>query len=405
VRELYVLHGEGRSVRNIARTLGISRNTVRKYLRSAGLPEPRARPKRPSKLAEHGAYIRARLAEGVDNCVLLLRELRGRGYTGGYTILKEYVKPLRHRRQSEATMRFETAPGEQAQVDWGEFRYQTPGGGTGKLWAFVMVLSWSRAMYVEYVARADVATFIRCHLNAFERLGIPRRCLYDNCKVVVLDRDEAGQPVWNLRFLDFALRLGFEIKLCAPYRARTKGRVESGVKYLKRNFWPGVRFTDQADLNRQATSWVESVANVRCHGTTRQRPLDLLAEERAHLTPFPGWDKVAPLLWEERKVGRDGYLQWERAHYGVHWSWKGKKVQVRPCGNLVELWAEGRRLAVHPRAAAPGQKFTLPGQWEGLPMGGGCRRRQPLALQVPEPEVERRSLAVYDALAGVVDDG
>lgn len=385
-------------MRSIARTLGISRNTVRKYLRSPGLPQASPRPRRASKLDPYEVYLRQRVADGVSNCSLLLRELGERGYTGGYSILKEFVKPFRRRQQVKATMRFETEPGEQAQVDWGRFRYLTPDGQSRRAWAFVMVLSWSRAMYVEFVPRADAATFIRCHLKAFERLGIPRKCLYDNAKVVVLHRDEAGEPVWNQRFLDFALRLGFEIQLCRPYRAETKGRVESGIKYLRRNFWPGARFFDQADLNRQAMQWLDTVANVRCHGTTRERPVDRLAQERRQLAPFPGWDKVAAFLWEERKVGRDGYVKWDRGYYGVPWTWAGKSVQVRPHEARVELWAEDSPIAVHPQVTKPGQKLTLPGQWEGLPMGDGSPRREAVAVQLERIEVERRSLAAYEAL-------
>ncbi len=171
--------------------------------------------------------------------MVLLREVRARGYSGGYTILKEYVQPRRRRRQPRATVRFETGPGEQAQVDWGRLSYITEDGRKRRVWAFVMVLSWSRALYVEFVRRADVATFMRFHVNAFEYFGsVPRRCLYDNAKVVVLGRDDAGRPEWNSRMLDFALRVGFEMRLCRPYRAQTKGKIESGVKYVRRNLWP-----------------------------------------------------------------------------------------------------------------------------------------------------------------------
>ncbi len=176
-------------------------------------------------------YIDRRMAEGLENCRVLQRELRGLEYEGSYTILAEYVRPRRRRRQPQATVRFETEPGEQAQVDWGSFSYLDEKGRKRQMWAFVMVLGWSRAIYVEFVRRADTASFIQCHVNAFEYFGgVPRRCLYDNAKVVTLGRDEEGRTQWNRRMLDFALRLGFDLKLCQPYRAQTKGKVESGVK-------------------------------------------------------------------------------------------------------------------------------------------------------------------------------
>ncbi len=175
---------------------------------------------------------------------------------------------------------------------------------TARLWVFVMGWSWSRALYVECVPRADVATFIRCHLPAFAAFGgVARRCLYDNAKVGVLDRPAEGEPVWNQRFVDFALRLGLTIQLCHPYRVQTQGRVESGVKYVKRNFWPSARFTDLADLNRQAQAWVASEAPGRIHGTTHERPCDRLAQERAQLQAWPPVERrVVFLRGDDRKA-------------------------------------------------------------------------------------------------------
>jgi transposase len=392
-------------VRRIARVLRISRNSVRRYLRSPGVPQPKARAPRGSKVDPYAAYVRERVAGGLDNCVVLLRELRARGYTGSYTVLKDFVQPLRQRRPAAAvaTMRYETAPGEQAQVDFGHCTYQVAPDEARGIWVFVVVLSWSRAMYVEFVRRADVATFLRCHVRAFTALGgVPQRCLYDNPKIVVLDRDEAGRPVWNPRFLDFALRVGFDAQLCHPYRPQTKGKVESGVGYVKGNFWPTARFVDDADLNRQAQTWVDTVANVRVHGTTRERPIDRLARERPHLRALPEAPRLRPFLREERKVGRDGYVRWDGAWYGVLWTWAGKAVQLEATDTTVEVWAGEQRLAVHPRATKAGQRFTVPGQWAGLPAGaaeGRRARREPLAVQLPTVVVEARPLAVYAAAA------
>ena len=131
--------------------MGVSRNTVRKYLRASEIPKAKPRARRGSKLNPYKEYLEERLSHGVDNCMVLLREIRERGYTGGYTILKDYVQPLRRKRTSLATMRYETAPGEQAQVDFGRYTYLTPQGEERRVWVFVMVLSWSRALYVEFV--------------------------------------------------------------------------------------------------------------------------------------------------------------------------------------------------------------------------------------------------------------
>ena len=250
VKEIYEMKGAGHSIREIARELEVSRNTVRRYLQSPEAMRSKARPPRGSKLDSYTEYIDGRMAEGLENCVVLHRELTGLGYDGGYSILKGYVSPRRRCRQPEATMRFETAPGEQAQVDWGSLSYIGADGKQRRVWVFVMTMGWSRACYVELVRKADTAAFIQCHVNAFEYLGgVPRRCLYDNAKVITLGRDEEKRPIWNQRMLDFARRVGFESRLCQPYRAQTKGKVENGVKYVRRNMWPSIRFTTASSGN------------------------------------------------------------------------------------------------------------------------------------------------------------
>ena len=294
--------------------------------------------------------------------------------------------------------RFETAPGAQAQVDWGNPGYVGADGKKHRIWVFVLTMGWSRACYVELVRKADTAAFIQCHVNAFEYLGgVPRRCLYDNAKVATLGKDEDGQVEWNLRMLDFARRLGFDIRLRQPYRAQTKGKVESGVKYVRRNMWPSMRFTGDAGLNRQALVWCDGVANARVHGTTCRVPWEMLSEERSPLGKPPGRAALAPYLREDRTVSRDGFVSWEGSRYGVHWKWLGAVVQVGQRQGTVEVWAGDQRIAVH--AQRPGQRFILPGQWSGLPRGDGRPRREAVAVQVPAGEVERRSLNVYELAA------
>jgi transposase len=401
VNQIHELHGQQLSIRAIGRRLGLARNTVRKYLREPGVPRMTPRPGRPSKLEPYRRHLDARLAQGITNAAILLRELRAQGYGGGRTILKDYLRPRRPPRTAPATMRFETAPGEQAQVDWGHFAYTTPAGERRWLWAFVMVLAWSRALYVEFVRRADVATFIRCHIHAFTAFGgVVQRCLYDNAKVVVLGRDAGGEPRWNPLFLDFALRVGFALKVCAPYRAQTKGRVESGVKYVRGNFWPTAAFTDDADLNAQARTWIDGVAHERVHGTTRERPADRLRREQPTLRALPAAERLAPFLREARKVARDGFVSWEGAWYGVPWQWAGQLVHVAPAATTVHLFAGTEELVVHPRATQPGQRLIAPGQWTGLPRGVARSRPEPLAVQCPTIDVEQRALTVYDAVAG-----
>ena len=187
-----------------------------------------------------------------------------------------------------------------------------------------MTLGWSRACYVELVRRADTAAFIQCHVNAFEYLGgVPRRCLYDNAKVITLGRDEEKRPVWNERMLDFSLRVGFELRLCRPYRAQTKGKVESGVKYVR------AQHVAEHTLHRRRRPQPPGTGVVRRGGQpadSRDDPPGPWRDAgRGTATPgkMPGRNALAPYLREDRKVARDGFISWEGSRYGVHWKWAG----------------------------------------------------------------------------------
>ena len=177
------------------------------------------------------------------------------------------------------------------------------------------------------------------------------------------------------------------------------------MKYIRRNMWPSMRFTDDAGLNRQALEWCDTAANARVHGATYRVPWEMLAGERLHLGKLPDRATLAPYLREDRTVPRDGFVSWEGSRYGVHWKWVGAVVQVGQRQGTVEIWAGDERIAVHPRAQKQGQRFILPGQWPGLPRGDGRPRQEAVAVQVPAGEVERRSLDVYElaAVGGVGD--
>ncbi|ABF43972.1 Integrase, catalytic region (plasmid) [Deinococcus geothermalis DSM 11300] len=333
VRRIIELKAAGHTVSGIARQLDLSRNTVKKYLREPALPQPKPRPKKGSKLDPYVPYLKGRIEQGVLSAVVLFREVQERGYQGQYTVVKDFVRPFRRTQVSAArvTTRFETAPGEQAQVDFGRYSYLNLEGQTRSIWAFVMVLGWSRALYVEFIRKADTASFIRCHLNAFAYFGgMTQSILYDNTKQVVLERDETGQPVWNPQFLDFSLRLGFSIRLCRPYRPRTKGKVESGVGYVEKNFWLGAKFVDDADLNRQARHWLDHVANVRTHGTTRQKPLERLALERPTLKPLPSLESLRCSCGNRARSGGTGSCRMAGTSTGSPGGTPGRPSRCRP---------------------------------------------------------------------------
>lgn len=406
VRTIIELHAAGHSIRSIAKQTGLARNSIRKYLRAKGLPEKKPGKVRFGKVEPYRDYLQARLADGVDNAVVLLRELKAQGYTGGYTVLKDYLHPKRSQKgnNERPTMRFETLPGQQAQVDFGQYAYLDADGERKTVWAFVMVLGYSRALYVEFMLKADTPAFVRAHVHAFEAFGgVPHECLYDNTKLVVLSRDDAGQPVWNAHFLDFALQTGFTARLCQPYRPRTKGKVESGVKYVEGNFWTGRRFSDLADLNTAAQRWLVDVANVRVHGTTRERPLDRLVVERPHLRAVPPRDRLRPYLMQSRRVGWDAFVAVGGVYYGVPATYCGQRVDVDVTFGEVKISQHGQVLVSHPRSFRSGARVYLPGQWAALDLPASTASGPPrhLAFQqaLPDVQVEHRPLSLYAELA------
>ena len=290
--DIVSLHRQGLSIRAISARLGLSRNTVRAALRRQGPPSRQAR-LLPSKLDPYKDYLLARLAEFPElSAVALCEEIRALGYQGGLSILKEFTFPYRQRRR-EPVVRFETPPGQQAQADWSGLGRHLLGDACRSPQLFVMVLGFSRALYAEAVWRADLESFLACHARAFAYFGgVPAEVLYDNAKVVVLERLADG-PRYNPGLLDFAGVYGFAPRLCRPYRARTKGKVERSIGYVKDRFFVGRVFSDLEDLNCQLLGWLDAVANRREHATTKERPCDRLAQEALAPLPATGWAAAA----------------------------------------------------------------------------------------------------------------
>lgn len=294
--QIKILFKQGKSIREISRLLKISRNTVRRALKQEGCPSYKMRPKLISKLAKYHSYLQTRLKTAIPNRVpgtVLLREIRELGYEGEISILREYLAKIRPEQREEPLIRFETPPGEQLQVDWIVFRR-----GSNTLSAFVATLGYSRASYVEFVDNERLTNLITCHEHAFEYFGgVPKEILYDNMKTIVVARNAYGAGLHRFQsgFLDFAGHHGFTPRLCRPYRAKTKGKVERFNGYLRYSFYEplvsklklsGITI-DVALGNYEVKRWLRDVANQRIHKTTNQRPTDLLREEQKHLQPLP----------------------------------------------------------------------------------------------------------------------
>ncbi len=277
----------------LADSLGLNIKTVRHWM---GRPyAPRAAIVRPSKLDPFKGRIVGWLDAHPLTAQQVFLRLCDAGYKGGISIVKDYVHTIRPRRR-EAFLKLAFAPGEVAQVDWGEYGTIAVGNTRRRLSFFVMVLAWSRQLYVEFTLSQTMEQFLGAHINAFNALGVPRKVMVDNLRCAVI-RHVRGEPVqFNPRYLDFARHYGFEPAACAPAKGNEKGRVERGVGYVKVSFLNGLDLPEFAALNPAAQVWLEGVANVRLHRETQRRPVDLWNEERSHLQP------VNPRLFDVGRV-------------------------------------------------------------------------------------------------------
>lgn len=279
----------------IARELNISRRVIYHWIATGQLdrdlsapPPPRQPAPRPGKLDPYKPLIVERLTTyPALSAVRLLGECQAAGYAGGYSQLKAYVHSVRPRPQPEPVIRFETAPGEQAQFDFAEVRLPW-----GKRFALLVVLGYSRYLALEFVPRQTALTVMLGLERAFQAFGgVPREILFDQMKAVIVEdhRPGGGRLLENPEFLRFAAHWGFRIRACRPYRAQTKGKVERPIRYVRDNFLYGRTFLGDADLADQSAHWVAETANRRIHGTTHEVPeTRFLRDEQPVLLPLAG---------------------------------------------------------------------------------------------------------------------
>jgi transposase len=403
VNDIIELKRQGLPISQISQLTGYSRPTIRKYLDNPAAPRYGPRPLKGSKVEPFKPYLEERLSAGVWNAVVLLAEIKSRGYSGEYTALKDYLRPLRKQARTVAVRRFETPPGHQAQLDWGELGHLETAGSRKTLYGFVFTLGHSRALFADVATDTRIATLLRLHEAAFAELGgIPREILYDRMKTVVLGTDERGETKWNPLFLDFAQHWGFTPRACRAYRPQTKGKVESGVGYLRKNFLCGREAGGLADLRGQLRTWVWQVANQRVHGTTHQHIFSAWQKEKPYLLPLVAGRATFPYAAEEkRKVSRDAFVSFQGNRYSVPWRVAGQEVLLRESDGQLLIHRGGERLAVHLLCSPGGhQAVTVAAHHEGIPFGfserGGKARICVHAQESDLPVVEVRSLLAYD---------
>lgn len=398
VREMIARKERGAGIKRIARELGVDRKTVRRWLRQGGWQPRRSGPRR-RLIDQFTEFIAQRGPEVGWNGVVLHRELTGLGFAGSYQQVQRYLKPHRAQRQwaELATVRFETGPGEQAQVDYGQLRIWL-GEQLETVHLFVLTLGYSRRLFTYAYPNEKLASLLDGHERAFRHFGgVTLGCLYDNPRTLVLGRRE-NRVVWHPLFEDFARYYGFTPHACQPYRARTKGKVESGVKYVKRNALAGRRFNSWEELNGWLERWNGEVADVRLHGTTHERPLERFAREQ--LTPLAS---RPPYRYEQvrvRRVATDALVAVGAARYSVPAEYVGTVVSVQESAEHYEFFHQDKLVARHPKAARHSVVMD-PAHYAGL-----LRVNRQAALP-PAPrfdpnfnrlgEVMVRDLALYEA--------
>jgi transposase len=394
VREMLARLERGEGIKRIARELGVDRKTVKAWRRRGGW-RPRVIGRRRRAVDAFATFIEQRAPEVGWNSVVLHRELQGLGFTGGYLQVQRYLQPLRTARHwaALATTRFETGPGEQAQVDFGQLRVWV---GDVEVTAhlFVFTLGYSRRLWARAYPHERLDVVLDGHERAFRHFGgVPLTCLYDNPRTQVLGRRER-QVLWHPVFEDFARYYGFTPRACQPYRARTKGKVESGVKYVKRNALAGRRFASWEALNAWLEEWCLTIADTRVHGTTHERPAERFARET--LTPLGSRVAYQYEQRRQRRVPADALVAIAAGRYSVPVQYVGTTVTIAETATHYEIASGTTLIARHLKR--PRFSVTMePAHYAGLLRPTGVSARPPQADPAYRPfgEVEIRDLAFY----------
>jgi transposase len=380
---------EGLPRKAIAHRLGVSRKTVQRYADTRAQPVYCARPEKPRLIDPYRVYIKGRLEIFPElTAKRLYAEIKKDGYEGKYTRVKDYVRSIRPKAPIEIEQRFEVSPGYQAQVDFATFKTTF-----GTVYALLVVLSWSRDLWVRFFVHQDQLTVLSGLNQAFIAFGgVPKTVLFDRMKTAVARSEGDGKAVFNEEMLRFAAYYGFRPVACRPYRAKTKGKVERAVSYLRHDFFYGRSFRDLADLNTQLQEWLQSTANTRVHGTTGEVPSVRLEEERSYLLALPV-SPYTPVVSVGRRMSRDGYVSYNGNDYSVPPGLLCPEVTVTASLEEVRLYQDNALVAVHPLLQGKGQRQRDPRHRP--PVRIAERRNDDFELG-SDIDVQHRPLAVYE---------
>lgn len=401
---IHHLHRQGLSIQAISHRTGLDRKTVRKYLQN-GLDPPSYGPRKrkPSILEPYCDYLQQRLKAYPElTARRLLREIHELGYPGAYTIVKCYVREIRPEVEHGYEHRFETPPGKQAQTDFAHFKvvFTDEPDQARVVWLFSMVLGFSRHLFAHYMLRQNLETMVRCHIAAFSHFGgVPKEILYDRAKTNVTGENSEGQVIFNNTLLDLARHYGFSPRACAPYRAKTKGKVERPFRYIRQDFFLGRSFRNLEDLNKQLSDWLDGVANQREHGTTRRLVTEAFLEDQAALLPLQQMH-FSSVLNLERRITRDGMVSVEGNYYSVPDTARHRVVEVQTLANEIRIYDGGRLVALHEPMEGRGGRRIAAGHRHHPPPGNSKVQRYPAAtdqpMGIPGEQVTARPLSVYE---------
>jgi transposase len=403
IRDLY---NQGLNISQIAQRTGFDRKTVRKYLSARAPPSPQPRTGKPSKLDDYREYIQNRITDYPLSAARIYREIQEMGFDGKYTIVKDYIREIRPNKGVPAVFRFETEPGVQAQVDWGECGHLDVDGTSRRLYCFSMILGHSRMRSMEFTLSTDVYTLIQCHLNAFEYFGgYTEEILYDNIKTVILKRAlRAGDHQWNPKFEDFFSHHGFIPRLCKPNCPQTKGKIENSIGYMKRDFLLGGTFSSLDDMNRQLRRWCDRV-NAEHHGTTNEVPFDRLTRENLKsLHAIPPYQLRRE---EHRKISREAYVSYLGNRYSVPYRYAGREAVLELHDGQMAVRVGTEVICSH--TVVPGHARTVREKEhftgllaEAMRCNAQSRTISRPLFRMIGPEVEHRPLSVYESLPSEV---
>jgi transposase len=395
----------GWGARRIAHELGIARNTVRRYIRQGGW-RPYQRPQRERMLDGLEGWLRQRLVQHAGNADVVRQELEAeKGIVVSLRTVERAVKPFRQELEAEAkaTVRFETPPGKQLQIDFG-CKLVEIGGEKVRVYLFVATLGYSRRTYVATFRHERQAAWLRGLEGAFRYFGgLPKQLLLDNARALVKHHNpETREVIFNDRFAAFCRYWDVTPRACAPYRARTKGKDERGVGYVKGNAIAGRTFASWDRLDAHLEWWMRNVADTRIHGTTGEVPLERFErEERASLRPFvdkPPFEQVREL---QRVVHSDCFVDVDTNRYSVPWTLIGQEVTVQVANGQLRVFLADKQVAAHREAT--GRKVMVRDRAHFVGLGGGPKDTAPVQTSLPFPVTQPellRPLDVYEQVAG-----